>query len=396
MTLNLNYETLFEINIRHHYHLDDGDKLFDTLTADAQVNLLKRYDIGSFLYIVPTKATRAKFAGLHVVYKQTPTGIITGVPYTLDAGKEKPQLVPADNDVFSFNLSITDGLFANYSSLPLQAPAGMVYYFTNDPSYLPRVSPALTATPNVYKAATDYYPGDMLVDNQAAPTKLFIAQKKNNLDPAAGGTPAGNWITDTLVGGKPLAYAGNNDLIQQFGRIFIYQVTVAGKAPDLIIKDRLGNTVNVLTSMESGDLNIIKADMGDLPEGLYTAHLSTADASYKDDFAFYYSQDASAWAFIDICVKTGNAVYNLLQGDTTLKSPVFSLRFKNRATYWRYIGKTFGAASVSDNPLPLTRQGFLSVKVKDKDNKPTTVDLPNATASLIKPETNQIFSDIFF
>jgi hypothetical protein len=234
----------------------------------------------------------------------------------------------------------------------------------------------------------------MLVDNQATPTKLFIAQKKNNLNPTAGATPAGNWITDPLVGGKPLAYAGSSDLIRQFGRIFSYQATVAGKAPVLTIKDRAGNVINIVTSMETGPLNIIKADLGGLPEGLYTAHL--ADTGYTDDFPFYYSTDASAWAFIDICVKTSGATYNLLQADTTLKSPVFSLRFKNRATYWRYIGKTFGAASVSDNALPLTRQGFISVKVNDVNNKPTTIDLPNATASLIKPETNQIFSDIFF
>jgi hypothetical protein len=152
--------------------------------------------------------------------------------------------------------------------------------------------------------------------------------------------------------------------------------------------------VNVPGSVETGPLNIIKADMGNLPEGLYTAHLATA--GYTDDFPFYYSMDSSAWAFIDICVKTTGATYNLLQADTTLKSPVFSLRFKNRATYWRYIGKTFGAASVTDNALPLTRQGFIAVKVKDKNNHPTTIDLPNATASLIIPETNQIFSDIFF
>jgi hypothetical protein len=394
MNLELNYETLFEIDINHHYHLDDGITLFDTLSADARLAMLERYDIGSFMTVTPTKATRAKFAGLHIVYKQIETGIITGIPYTLNAGKEQPQIVPADNVVFSFSVAITDGLFANYSALPLRAPIGMIYFFTNDPSYSPRVAPFLTATPNVYKAGADYYPGDMLVDNQATPTKLFIAQKKNNLDPTAGATPAGNWVTDPLVSGKPLAYASNNDLIRQFGHVFAYQVTVAGKTPALTIKDRFGNIVDVITSVETGDLNIIKADMGNLPEGLYTAHLATT--GYTDDFPFYYSMDASAWAFIDICVKTGGATYNLLQADTTLKAPVFSLRFKNRATYWRYIGKIFGAASVSDNALPLTRQGFIPVKVKDKNNTPTTIDLPNATASLIKPETNQIFSDIFF
>ncbi|WP_121809706.1 hypothetical protein [Mucilaginibacter kameinonensis] len=394
MVLDLNYETLFEIAISHHYHLDDGATLFDTLSADARLAVLERYDISSFMSVTPTKATRAKFAGLHVVYKQTETGIITGIPYTLNGTKEQPQIVPADNMVFSFSVAINDGLFANYSSLPLKAPDGMVYFFTNDPSLSPRVSPFLTATPNVYKAATDYYPGDMLVDNQATPTKLFIAQKKNNLDPTAGATPAGNWISDTLVGGKPLSYASGADLIRQCGRVFIYQVTVAGKTPALTIKDRQGNVVNVTTSLETGELNIIKADMSSLPEGLYTAHL--ADTGYTDDFPFYYSTDASAWAFIDICVKTSNAVYNLLQADTTLKAPVFSLRFKNRSTYWRYVGAMFGAASISANALPLTRQGFISVKVNDKNNKLTADDLPNATASLIKPETNQIFSDIFF
>ncbi|MFC0513952.1 hypothetical protein ACFFGT_07065 [Mucilaginibacter angelicae] len=394
MVLDLNYETLFEIAISHHYHLDDGATLFDTLSADARLAMLERYDIGNFMSVTPTKATRAKFAGLHIVYKQIETGIITGIPYTLNGTKEQPQIVPADSTVFSFSVAINDGLFANYSSLPLKAPDGMVYFFTNDPSYSPRVAPFLTATPNVYKAATSYYPGDMLADNQAAPTKLFIAQQKNSLNPTVAATPAGNWITDPLVGGKPLAYASSNDLIRQCGRIFTYQVTVAGKAPVLTIKDRAGNVINVLTSMETGPLNIIKADMGSLPEGLYTAHL--ADTGYTDDFPFYYSMDASAWAFIDICVKTSGAAYNLLQADTTLKAPVFSLRFKNRATYWRYIGPAFGAASVSANALPLTRQGFISVKVNDKNNKPTTVDLPNATASLIKPETNQIFSDIFF
>lgn len=88
MVLDLNYETLFEVDIRHHYHLDDGISLFDTLSADARLAMLERYDIGSFMSVTPTKATRAKFAGLHMVYKQTETGIITGIPYTLNGGKD--------------------------------------------------------------------------------------------------------------------------------------------------------------------------------------------------------------------------------------------------------------------------------------------------------------------
>lgn len=395
MKLQLSYETLFELNIRHHYHLDDGDKLFDTLSAADQLALQNRYDVGSFLSIRPVMATRALMAGSRVVCKTTSTGLITGIQYVLNAGNLQPLVPPADADVYSFAITIFDGLFANYSTLPLQAPDGMVYYFTNDPAFSPRVFPFLTATANVYQAGTDYYPGDMVSDSQATPTKLFIAQKKNNLNPTLGATPAGNWITDTLVSGKPLTYASTADMVRRSGRVFTYEVSVPGKTPDLIITDRQGNAVPIITVLETGPLNTIKTDISALPEGLYRAQISTADASYTDSFPFYFTQDASAWAFVDICVKTSVAANNLFKADGSLKSPVFSLRFKNRATYWRYLGAAFGAASVSDNAVPLTRQGFISVKVKDKNNVLTTDDLPNASAAMIKPETNQIFSDIF-
>ncbi|WP_257657866.1 hypothetical protein [Parapedobacter lycopersici] len=74
---------------------------------------------------------------------------------------------------------------------------------------------------------------------------------------------------------------------------------------------------------------------------------------------------------------------------------VFTLRFKNRYTFWRYIGVDFGANSVSDTTLLLTRQGFIPVKVKDKNGVLTTTELPNPAVQMIKPETNQVFSEIY-
>ncbi len=234
----------------------------------------------------------------------------------------------------------------------------------------------------------------MLVDKLQTPTKLFIAQKKNNIDPS--GDATGNWITDPLMNKKPLLYAGAPDMIRRIGRIFNYQVTVADKVPALTVKDRFGNTIsNLISVIETGAYNQLKADLSALPEGLYYAHVATADNSYKDDFAFYYSQNSSALAFIDIVTTTGNTAYNLLNPDGSLASPVFSLRFKNRATFWRYIGRSFGAASVSANSLPLTRQGFILVQVQDGSGNNTTDDLPNPSAAMIKPETNQIFSEIY-
>ncbi len=69
-----------------------------------------------------------------------------------------------------------------------------------------------------------------------------------------------------------------------------------------------------------------------------------------------------------------------------MRSPVYELRFRNRRTRWRYIGKKFNDTSVTDTPLPLTRFGFIeNVTVKDKNGIPVT-DLPNPTLSIIKTE----------
>jgi hypothetical protein len=394
--MTLQYETLFEINILHHYHLDNGDNVYDTLSDDDKLDFSKKYNAGDFLDIYPTGTTRSILGGYHIVCKPTYRGLITGIPYETIGGKAIPQLVPGDNDVFSFAIQLNDPLFANYTVLPLRPQTGMVYYFTNDPAFAPRVFPHLSANAPVYTAAQDYYAGEMLTDNNATPAKLFIAQQKNNLDPADAGTPPGNWVEDALVSGKPLSYAGSADLIQRFSALFTYIVTVAGKLPALTIKNRQGAAVTVETITETGDLNVLKANLESLPEGLYTADIATADLSYTDSFYFYHTTDNTAWGIVDICVKTSDTAYNLLNADTSLRSPEFKLRFKNRSTFWRYKGKDFGAASVSTKPLPLTRQGFIPIKVKDKNNVMVTKDLPNASAvNMIKPETTQIFSDIF-
>ncbi len=393
MSLKLYYETLFELAIKHHYHLDDGDSIFDTLSAARQLALQLRYNVGDFLSIQPSAATHSLLAGCHAVFKTTPGGFITGIRYSSETGIKLPDVSLEDDSVFSFYLNVVDGLFANYTMLPLQPAPDRIFYFTNNAAYAQRVAPFITATPQVYQGGTTYYPGDMLVDNHTAPTKLYIARKKNSSNPSGG--PVGNWDTDPLVSGKPLLYASAADSIRCSGNIFIYTPTVANKMPLLSITDRKGNALPVISNIETGDFNTIKADISALPHGLYYAHITTADASYTDDFAFYYTTNTTAWGIIDVVVKTSNASYNLLKTDGSLKSPVFNLHFKNRATFWRYVGAAFGPASVTGDTLPLTRQGFIQVKVKDKNNNLTADDLPNATAAMIKPETNQIYSEIF-
>jgi hypothetical protein len=69
-----------------------------------------------------------------------------------------------------------------------------------------------------------------------------------------------------------------------------------------------------------------------------------------------------------------------------MRSPTYELRFRNRMTRWRYIGKKFNIDSVTDTPLPLTRFGFIeNVTVLGKNGE-LIDDLPNPAVSIIKTE----------
>lgn len=395
MSLKLTYETFFELNVLHHFYLNNGEELYDNLTDQEKFRIQNKYSVHDFLSITPTAQTQALLASNQLIYKSTNKGLICGTKYSLENDLKKPVVMPDENLCLSFKVNLNDGLFYNYTSLPFKAPTGYSYYFTNDASVSKRLFPSLTALYAVFKSGTEYYPGDMLVNNAANPTKLFIAQKRNSTSPTVAAITAGLWKQDALVDGKPLSYAGSNDLMRRFGNLFIYEATEEGKIPLLSIEDRKGNLIPLITQVETGKYNKVKTELNNLPEGLYTAKITTADASYADKFFFYRSVDLSAWAFIDICIKTGDAAYNLLTGDDVLKSPVFTIRFKNRFTFWRYIGKAFGPNSVSEAMLPLTKQGFITVKVKDKNDVLTTNDLPNPSPQMIKPESDQIFSEIY-
>lgn len=394
MSWKLKYETLFELKILHHFYLDNGKELYDNLSDMEKFRIQNKYRIQDFLSIAPVAQTMKFLSGNQILCKATDQGLITGVVrHKNEAGETKPLFAPNDPLVLSFRISIRDGLFNNYTSLPLKPNPGYVYYFTNESRFQKRIFPAITALNSVFKGGTSYYPGDMLVNNAANPTKLYIAQKKNKVNPSS--APEGNWKEDSLVDGKPLSYAGSNDLIRRSGHLFVYEITKdTDDVPVLEIEDRNGNPLTLKTVIETGEFNKVKTDLSLFPEGLYKATVTTDDG-YSDEFLFYHTTDASAWAFVDICVKTADTSYDLLTSNGGLKSPVFTLRFKNRYTFWRYIGANFGAESVSDTMLPLTRQGYIPVKVKDKNGTLTTAELPNPAVQTIKPETDQIFSEIY-
>ena len=70
------YRKLFEARLLHHYWLDEGKTLFDSLPDEKQAQRLLHYDIGGFLEIAPTEQTEMTLKACRAFWSKTKTGFI--------------------------------------------------------------------------------------------------------------------------------------------------------------------------------------------------------------------------------------------------------------------------------------------------------------------------------
>lgn len=386
MATTISYSILFEVKILHHYFLNRDEQNFAKMTADQQVEMLRNYDVRELFEIVPSSECLRDLGRHRCLFKPTATGIIVGLKAMLEnqaTRQYKPSLDLADDLRFTFHLHTKDFGLLNYTALPLTGNSGQVYLFTNDSGLSAKDFPSLCSYPGSFLPGRGYLPGEMVVDHANQPTKLHIAKLKTTVDPDF----SPDWLTEDGGGGLPLAYANARDRYPLVRQQFNYRVTVAGVEPTVTIRTADGIGVAVKSALLPGEFRTIQLDLRGLPEGFYRLHAATPDQSYQDDWGFYLLQQQDPpFAIVQLAVKSDTAAYAMLDPQGCLQSPTYALRFRNRATHWRYIGKKFNASSITDEPLPLTRFGFIDeVTVPDKNGYPVT-HLANPERTMIKAE----------
>lgn len=386
MSISITYGILFEVKIIHHFFLNKGENVYDAMSDPDKANMMLKYDAREIFEIVPTEECSKILRAHNCIYKLTSTGIIVGLRAESD-GLEPPKfksfVTLADDLMFTFLIKLRDMDFMNYTSLPFTGNSGQIFTFSNTIAGGSKKFPELSAIPPIYEPAKEYMPGDMLSDNLNNQTKLFTALQKTTQATST----AGDWMTEESADNLPLQYVNVNDRHPLVRGIFSYQVKVAGVEPVATIKTATGITVTPKVMILSGDFRTLQIDMREFPEGFYSVHIESAVPVYTDDIAFYLLQQReSPYGIIQLNVKSDDVTYNMLDPLGNMRSPAYELRFRNRLTRWRYIGKKFNDASVTDKPLPLTRFGFIeNVTVMGKDGE-LIDDLPNPAVSIIKTE----------
>lgn len=302
------YQKLFEVRLLHHYWLDDGDMIFDRMDQEKQDARLLNYDVRGFFDIAPTTATAETIARLKGVYKNSALGFLAAVP--ADTG------IPPDA-IFEFILKVKDPNFFRYTALTLR-PQKIYELFSTTENKLYR-----------YK------------ENVPVFTNKFGTAKGHN-----------------LFLSRAVPALTNNDSVESFGW--------DGTELSQLTQDQ-PNADKIVLTREVSD-SVVFFHQGDIPQ--ITSPLGMAGVP---DRGLELSEQIpdNLFALIRLSAFIGNNhPFNLIDAHQQARnpSPVFQIRFKNRATFWRYLDKQHQPAGTSPStPLPLTYFGNAGTRQKPSE-----------------------------
>jgi hypothetical protein len=307
-SVSTGYKRLFEVRILHHFWLDEGITVYDSLSETAKIKKLLNYSLNGFIRVKPLPFTALALSGIKAILKQTSHGIVVVVP--------DDAIIPDDTQ-FTFSFEITESSFFRYSAFTLQNR----------------------------KIFSCYSPGEDKIYRFKENVPVF-----SNLT----GVPRGSGAGKQLFLSKEIPVLTATDQVE-------YLIISGGALLQLTGSQPGAGTMQLNASASSmpvyynqGDSPIINP-----PAGLTGAPLQGIEL--KDGIP------DNTFGIIHISVlKPGDPDYSCTAAGLAKDNyPVFQIRFKNRSVIWKYLNKNTGnPVSESATPLPLTFSGNPGTKQK--------------------------------
>lgn len=312
--LQREYRRLFEIQLLHHYWLDEGASIFDHLADQAvKARRLLAYDVRRFLALKPTNTTRQTLKASQCLLEETALGAVV----LCDSRSEF-----SGDTVFEFMLTVKDSRLFEYTALTL------------------RPQRICEAYDELHELIYRYKENVPLLSNLTGATRgvgseelLFLSREYSPLaedDQVEALGAVGNALAQLTSDGpnatrQELAADGNNF------PVYLHQGDVPAITPPAAV-----------TGVPSHGVRL----SNDISDDVFVLLRLTA-----------VRPDKEAFSFVDA---TGKA---------KTMHPVYQLHFRNRSTFWQYRDKATGAdISIELNALPLTYFGNAGQKQKPSEN----------------------------
>lgn len=157
-------------------------KGYDLLTEEEKTDVLSKYNIHDILEIQPDEATQKLLQAYRMVFSKSPDGFVIGI--RSDAN-DKPSILIDETLVLTFLVTLRAPFFHNYTGLRFLAEKESIYHFSNLTNNYKVYTDPGTNEQNIGNFLTQpilafdqnqiYQAGDVRVDNVNNPTNIFEA-----------------------------------------------------------------------------------------------------------------------------------------------------------------------------------------------------------------------------
>jgi hypothetical protein len=323
------YKQILNLELWHDYYLGQPDS--PTLATD--------YEISEILTLVPTVHCQQVLKNLRWVFRSQPWGAsIFACVEKVNLGDTNTNFqsqIPVDRPyLLTFWLVVRDRYFSNYTNLPLSTPGQQIYYFSNLSANQSHAL-FLTQPLSSYTANTSYQLGELVTHDG----KTLEALRNHT---ANGDNPDTNdW--DTFPSSQ---YVSQLDRLpkQVLFKTYIIPRADPGEIFRFILVDAnqqetWRQEVTVPENHISGEAIAVNLNFSEQVPGCYQLRLNNTQV---DKFILCDPMTSSnAFALVEIVLNQNLVApgFSLLQsqgGKTLIQSKTYVIRFKNRATHWRY------------------------------------------------------------
>lgn len=322
----MGYKILFSVSVLNEYYTDSFCGDFEILPSAGTLSVLNRHGL---LW----KAVGHKL----IVLARTD-------------GSDKPLIPLKASTRFSFYLRLANPYFYNFTNLSYNPAGNVRYCFSNVNQTKVGADRYLTVKIAAYSNTRTYVVGDFAANASGEIFEAIRASKPGNV----------HALSDVNFWTKraKFQYANAGDLVEVTPFVYsfscipassfvidVFGLNPAGGSYDLKVMDTLHLTFDK-------PQNQVPLRLDSLPAGRYRLKVNSEEKIiYMDEQLAY----RNAFGLIEIFNHLpASSDFALLDATGKIKSPVFTLRFANRAVIWKYLARSSDVTAVQDSSASIT------------------------------------------
>jgi hypothetical protein len=424
------YRPLFSVQVLIDYYLTEEAALYQDTPDNPMAMVLQeqanRYNLERDLLVVPTDETKRLLKDKRLLFKRNNRGFfISSQVSQLGDGSFIPFTALDEPLRLRFAVYLQNPHFYNFTNIRLESELAnkdsFIYYFSNRANNVVNNEILYLSDPVTdFSASYAYEASEIFIDTTDPTDPIMLEAIENN---GPGAFNNSNW-RQLFNGVNPLPqFVTNSDRIVSRPSVFKVDVENVGEEVlFFLIRDEnasLVKTIDQRTSDVGTPLVQCELDLRELKSGYYDLEVQNATGSPFPELALTFFMDDNIYQkrpFVLIeCVHEPDGSlgeYRWLDqtDENQLLFPEYTIRWKNRSTWWRYYHETAPEFTsgvlenldpdanspnnrilISTDPLALTQLGReIGVTLDNGDLRL----LPNPDVRMIYPENGRIYSEL--